>query len=139
MPSFTMVENPDILAGLGAEGETVVAPGYLIDRGHERIAFVGGPMSIGQVRDRLEGGRAAWAAAGRAPGSLVVITTGTRSRAASRQKCSCGSRVRACGSGSTTSTSPARSPHAAPRTSSTCRRASSARAARRECAARPPA
>ena len=27
-----------ILAGLGAEGETVVAPGYLIDRGHATIA-----------------------------------------------------------------------------------------------------
>jgi len=27
-----------ILAGLSAEGETVVAPGYLIDRGHAAIA-----------------------------------------------------------------------------------------------------
>jgi UDP-N-acetylglucosamine 1-carboxyvinyltransferase len=27
-----------ILAGLAAEGETVVAPGYLIDRGHSDIA-----------------------------------------------------------------------------------------------------
>ena len=27
-----------ILAGLAAEGETVVAPGYLIDRGHAAIA-----------------------------------------------------------------------------------------------------
>jgi UDP-N-acetylglucosamine 1-carboxyvinyltransferase len=27
-----------ILAGLAAEGETVVAPGYLIDRGHASIA-----------------------------------------------------------------------------------------------------
>jgi len=27
-----------ILAGLGAEGETVVAPGYLIDRGHADVA-----------------------------------------------------------------------------------------------------
>ena len=27
-----------ILAGLAAEGETVVAPGYLIDRGHADIA-----------------------------------------------------------------------------------------------------
>jgi UDP-N-acetylglucosamine 1-carboxyvinyltransferase len=27
-----------ILAGLGAEGETVVSPGYLIDRGHADIA-----------------------------------------------------------------------------------------------------
>ena len=27
-----------ILAGLAAEGETVVAPGYLIDRGHAAVA-----------------------------------------------------------------------------------------------------
>ena len=27
-----------ILAGLAAEGETVVAPGYLIDRGHASVA-----------------------------------------------------------------------------------------------------
>src|SRR5437899_12395183 len=27
-----------ILAGLGAEGETVVAPGYVIDRGHGAVA-----------------------------------------------------------------------------------------------------
>ena len=27
-----------VLAGLAAEGETVVAPGYLIDRGHANIA-----------------------------------------------------------------------------------------------------
>jgi UDP-N-acetylglucosamine 1-carboxyvinyltransferase len=27
-----------ILAGLAADGETVVAPGYLIDRGHTSVA-----------------------------------------------------------------------------------------------------
>jgi UDP-N-acetylglucosamine 1-carboxyvinyltransferase len=27
-----------ILAGLAAEGETIIAPGYLIDRGHANIA-----------------------------------------------------------------------------------------------------
>ena len=27
-----------VLAGLAAEGETVVAPGYLIDRGHAAVA-----------------------------------------------------------------------------------------------------
>ena len=28
---------------------------HLLDLGHRRIAFVGGPMSVGQVRDRLRG------------------------------------------------------------------------------------
>jgi UDP-N-acetylglucosamine 1-carboxyvinyltransferase len=27
-----------VLAGLAAEGETVVSPGYLIDRGHASVA-----------------------------------------------------------------------------------------------------
>ena len=39
-----------ILAGLCAEGETVVAPGYLIDRGHaavaERLTTLGADISI---------------------------------------------------------------------------------------------
>jgi LacI family transcriptional regulator len=48
---------------------------HLIDRGHERIAFVGGPMSVGQVRDRLDGARSAWAEAGRDPERLVPVVT----------------------------------------------------------------
>lgn len=48
---------------------------HLLDTGHERIAFVGGPDSIGQVRDRLAGARAAMEAAGRSPDDLVVVTT----------------------------------------------------------------
>ena len=38
---------------------------HLIDRGHRRIAFVGGPDRIGQVRDRHAGARAG---AGATPG-----------------------------------------------------------------------
>jgi DNA-binding LacI/PurR family transcriptional regulator len=37
---------------------------------------VGGPTTIGQVRDRLEGARRAWADAGRDPDSLVHLATG---------------------------------------------------------------
>lgn len=48
---------------------------HLVDRGHERIAFVGGPLEIGQVADRLAGARAAWADAGRAPEDLQVFDT----------------------------------------------------------------
>lgn len=52
-----------------------LAATHLFDLGHERIAFVGGPASIGQVRDRLEGVRAAAARAGRPDDSVVEITT----------------------------------------------------------------
>lgn len=48
---------------------------HLLDLGHERIAVVGGPQSIGQVRDRLTGARAALEDAGRNPDDLVVVGT----------------------------------------------------------------
>jgi LacI family transcriptional regulator len=48
---------------------------HLLDRGHTRIAYVGGPAHLGQVRDRLEGARSAWAAAGRPDDALVVVET----------------------------------------------------------------
>ena len=37
---------------------------HLVDRGHERIAFVGGPQTLGQVRDRLGGASQALVASG---------------------------------------------------------------------------
>jgi LacI family transcriptional regulator len=48
---------------------------HLLERGHERIAYVGGPSRIGQVRDRLKGARAAMTDAGRHPDRLTVLTT----------------------------------------------------------------
>jgi len=48
---------------------------HLLDLGHERIAFVGGPERIGQVRDRREGARRAMAAAGRRRAELVTVGT----------------------------------------------------------------
>lgn len=48
---------------------------HLLDGGHGRIAFVGGPDSIGQVRDRLAGARQALASAGRPAEDLVVVST----------------------------------------------------------------
>jgi LacI family transcriptional regulator len=48
---------------------------HLCDLGHTRIAFLGGPTSIGQVRDRIDGARSAWRAAGRNPDALVHIPT----------------------------------------------------------------
>lgn len=52
-----------------------VAVEHLLDLGHRRIAFVGGPDSIGQVRDRLAGARAAVEDAGLSPDTLVVVGT----------------------------------------------------------------
>jgi LacI family transcriptional regulator len=52
-----------------------LAATHLFDLGHERIAFVGGPATIGQVRDRLEGVRAAAARAGRPTDSIIEIGT----------------------------------------------------------------
>ncbi|MEO7262784.1 MAG: LacI family DNA-binding transcriptional regulator [Jatrophihabitantaceae bacterium] len=52
-----------------------LAVGHLLDLGHERIAFVGGPMRIGQVRDRLAGARHALEEAGRSPDDIVVVET----------------------------------------------------------------
>jgi LacI family transcriptional regulator len=46
---------------------------HLIDTGHERIAFVGGPMTVQQVRDRHQGARNALDRAGR--GRLMVLET----------------------------------------------------------------
>jgi LacI family transcriptional regulator len=54
-------------------GELAVA--HLIEQGHTRIAFVGGPVSLDQVSQRLAGARAAVAAAGLPPDSLTVVET----------------------------------------------------------------
>lgn len=48
---------------------------HLIDRGHTRIAFIGGPNSIGQVRDRHQGAIEACRDAGLPEETLVAITT----------------------------------------------------------------
>lgn len=58
----------DVLGGrLAAE--------HLLDLGHERIAFVGGPEQLGQVRDRREGAWRALEAAGRSRDDLVMVAT----------------------------------------------------------------
>jgi LacI family transcriptional regulator len=48
---------------------------HLVDRGHTQVAFIGGPLTIGQVRDRWQGAQEAWADAGLPPESLHLITT----------------------------------------------------------------
>lgn len=52
---------------------------HLVDRGHMRVAYVGGPIAIGQVRERWEGARAAWDEAGLAESDLVHVETETLS------------------------------------------------------------
>lgn len=46
---------------------------HLLELGHRRIAFVGGPFALGQVRDRLAGARQALDEAGLDPDTLVVV------------------------------------------------------------------
>ncbi|MFF0526848.1 LacI family DNA-binding transcriptional regulator [Nocardia amikacinitolerans] len=52
-----------------------LAAGHLVEMGHRRIAFVGGPSEIGQVRDRREGALRGLARAGMEPDRLVDIPT----------------------------------------------------------------
>ncbi|HEY7222635.1 MAG TPA: LacI family DNA-binding transcriptional regulator [Micromonosporaceae bacterium] len=48
---------------------------HLVDLGHTRVAVVGGPLSIGQVRDRLDGARQAWREANRPQDALIHLPT----------------------------------------------------------------
>jgi LacI family transcriptional regulator len=52
-----------------------VATSHLIERGHRRVGFIGGPDTIVQVADRLAGARAAVTEAGDGH-NLTVISTG---------------------------------------------------------------
>jgi LacI family transcriptional regulator len=52
-----------------------LAIAHLLDQGHRRIGFVGGPRTFGQVRDRLDGARRAMAAGKRKASDLIVLET----------------------------------------------------------------
>jgi LacI family transcriptional regulator len=65
---FCSVAVDDVLGGR-------LAVEHLIDRGHTRVAFIGGPLSIGQVQDRYDGARQAWAEAGLPEEGLVLLAT----------------------------------------------------------------
>jgi len=66
--SFCSVAVDDVLGGR-------IAVEHLIDRGHTRVAFVGGPLSIGQVEDRWRGAREAWDEAGLPEDALTLLPT----------------------------------------------------------------
>jgi LacI family transcriptional regulator len=52
-----------------------LAISHLLDNGHRSVGFVGGPMAIPQVADRLSGSRRAFRTAGLAAESLTVFET----------------------------------------------------------------
>ncbi|CAM3835299.1 LacI family DNA-binding transcriptional regulator [Nocardioides zeicaulis] len=66
--AFCSVAVDDVLGGR-------LAVEHLVERGHTRVAFIGGPETIGQVRDRLAGARGAWADAGLPDDQLTVVAT----------------------------------------------------------------
>jgi LacI family transcriptional regulator len=76
--TFCSVAVDDVLGGR-------LAVEHLIDRGHRRVAFVGGPLAIGQLRDRLLGARAAWSDAGLPADDLVNLETHAHDVAAGRE------------------------------------------------------
>lgn len=58
-----------------------IAAQHLLDQGHRRLAFVGGPPTLAQVRDRREGTERAAAAAG---ADLLIVPVATLDFAAGR-------------------------------------------------------
>jgi LacI family transcriptional regulator len=64
-------------------GELAVT--HLLESGHEKVAFVGGPTTLVQVKDRLRGARNALVRAGRDAESLVSIVTPSMTVAAGRE------------------------------------------------------
>jgi LacI family transcriptional regulator len=52
-----------------------LAAAHLIEAGHQRLAFIGGPTTLTQVEDRLAGTRRALAEAGRPRNALTVLPT----------------------------------------------------------------
>ena len=75
--AFCSVAVDDVLGGR-------LAVEHLLDRGHRRVAFVGGPMSIGQVADRYEGARLAWQDAGLPEADLTLLVADSLTVASGR-------------------------------------------------------
>lgn len=58
---------------------------HLLEQGHRRIGYVGGPHAIPQVADRLAGARRALEVAGRSPDDLTLLETDALTVAAGRE------------------------------------------------------
>src|SRR3954452_8329903 len=58
---------------------------HLVDQGHRRVAYIGGPQALGQVRDRFAGAQRAWGEAGLPPEDLVELSTSMLSVADGRE------------------------------------------------------
>ena len=65
---FCSVAVDDIFGGR-------IAIEHLVEKGHTRVAFIGGPEVIGQVRERLQGAREVWAELGLPADDLVYLPT----------------------------------------------------------------
>jgi LacI family transcriptional regulator len=66
--AFCSVAVDDVLGGR-------LAVEHLIEKGHTRVAFIGGPDSIGQVRERLQGAREIWSESGLPADDLIYLPT----------------------------------------------------------------
>jgi LacI family transcriptional regulator len=66
--AFCSVSVDDIYGG-------ELAATHLVDQGHERVAFVGGPFGLKQVADRYDGARRVFTAAGLPASGLVRVET----------------------------------------------------------------
>lgn len=58
---------------------------HLLEEGHKRIGFAGGPLTLPQLADRLGGVQKALADAGRPAGNLTLLETETTTMAAGRE------------------------------------------------------
>ena len=74
---FCCVAVDDLLGGR-------LAVEHLIDQGHRRVAFIGGPSSLGQVRERYAGAQQAWSDAGLPAEDLIELPTSALSVAEGR-------------------------------------------------------
>ncbi|MEP9362650.1 LacI family DNA-binding transcriptional regulator [Nocardioides sp. CN2-186] len=76
--SFCSVAVDDVLGGR-------LAIEHLVERGHTRVAYIGGPPGLGQVEDRWRGAQEAWSALGRPGADLVQLPTTVLSVAEGRE------------------------------------------------------
>jgi LacI family transcriptional regulator len=68
LPNLCSVAVDDVLGGF-------LAAGHLLERGHRRIAFAGGPLALRQVHDRHLGAVKALTDAGEDPSELRIFET----------------------------------------------------------------